>query len=59
MEVGDFGLSNNTIDNLSDQNEAEPFPGAFKPIAQINPYYRLINVGGLPFLKIKSLGYHP
>ena len=27
-----FGLSNHKIENALNQNEAAPFPGAFKPI---------------------------
>ena len=32
MEFGGFGPSNNKIEKLLHQNEAEESPGAFKPI---------------------------
>ena len=32
MEIESFGLSNNKIEKMSDQNGSEHFPGTFTPI---------------------------
>ena len=43
MKMLGFGFSHTQIKKLSDQNEAESFPGAFKPIMSIKLPWKLPN----------------